>query len=199
MSLNFAPYSDPPDHTTSASSRRGTAASSSSNPAPVSASAPAFQTYSYQDGASVPSLSSSAHGNSYSSAQTSYSSPFAPHSGSHTLSGTETTLEFLRLPWLAALAYALGPFGAVFLLVAEVENDFIRFQAYSSILLCISLAILHFVTYFVLWAFVQKILFVLDVAMLAIMALRAYADADVLDRYKLPIIGTLAESWVASE
>lgn len=29
--------------------------------------------------------------------------------------------------------------------------------------------------------------------------LRAYADADTLDRYEIPVIGTLAESWVDAE
>ncbi|GAA5844588.1 hypothetical protein JCM3766R1_002670 [Sporobolomyces carnicolor] len=186
-SLNFAPYSDPPDHPSS--TRNVTTASSSSAPAP------AFSTYSYQDGATVPALSSTGHGNSYSSSS---SSPYVPQTTSSNFSGTETTLA-LRLPWLGALAYALGPFGAVFLLVFEVENDFVRFQSYSSILLCISLAIVHFVTYFILWRFVQTLLFVFDVAILAILALRAYADADTLDRYEIPVIGTLAESWVDAE
>ncbi|GAA5877175.1 hypothetical protein JCM16303_006190 [Sporobolomyces ruberrimus] len=204
MSLNFAPYSDPPDHPTSTSSRRGvpTVSSSSSSQPPLSA--PSFQTYSYQEGASIPSLSSTAHGNSYSSSSPSssspspYTSPYVPQTTSSNFSGMETTLNF-RLPWLGALAYCFGPFGAVFLLIFEVENDFVRFQSYSSILLCISLAIVHFVTYFIMWSFVQKLLFVLDIAMLAIMSLRAYADADTLDRFKLPIIGTLAESWVEAE
>jgi len=90
------------------------------------------------------------------------------------------------------LAYCLGPFGAVFELVFEVENDFIRFHAYSvrsllflihlvrrtdnwrgcvqSILLCIALAVIHFICYFILWSFVQKLLFLLDIASLAIMS-----------------------------
>ncbi|GAA5991725.1 hypothetical protein JCM5350_000586 [Sporobolomyces pararoseus] len=191
-SLNFAPYSEPPDHPSS--SRKSTLPSSSSS----QPSAPSFSTYSYQDGATVPSLSSSAHGNSYSSAASPYTSPFVPQTTSSNFSGTETTIN-LRLQWLGALAYALGPFGAVFLLIFEVENDFVRFQSYSSILLCISLAVIHFVTYFILWSFVQKLLFVFDFASLAILALRAYADADTLDRYKLPIIGTLAEDWVDRE
>ncbi|GAA6012651.1 hypothetical protein JCM11491_005469 [Sporobolomyces phaffii] len=200
MSLNFAPYSDPPDHPTASSSRRP--APSSSQPAP--APAPSFQTYSYQDGASVPSLSSSAHGNSYSSSAAAissaspYSSPYVPQTTSSNFSGMETTLSY-KLQWLGALAYCFGPFGAVFLLIFEVENDFVRFQSYSSILLCISLAALHFVTYFILWSFVQKLLFLFDVAILGIMSLRAYADADTLDRYKIPILGTLAESWVDAE
>ncbi|GAA5957546.1 hypothetical protein JCM3765_001177 [Sporobolomyces pararoseus] len=188
-SLNFAPYSEPPDHPSS--SRK----SPSSQP-----SAPSFSTYSYQEGATVPSLSSSAHGNAYSSGSSAspYSSPYVPQTTSSNFSGTETTLK-LRLQWLGALAYALGPFGAVFLLIFEVENDFVRFQSYSSILLSISLAVIHFVTYFILWSFVQKLLFVFDFAILAILALRAYVDADTLDRYKLPIIGTLAEDWVDRE
>lgn len=111
--------SDPPDHPSS--TRNVTTASSSSAPAP------AFSTYSYQDGATVPALSSTGHGNSYSSSSP---SPYVPQTTSSNFSGTETTLA-LRLPWLGALAYALGPFGAVFLLVFEVENDFVRFQSYS--------------------------------------------------------------------
>ncbi|GAA5830690.1 hypothetical protein JCM5353_004088 [Sporobolomyces roseus] len=192
-SLNFAPYSDPPDHTPLVSS---SSSSSKRSPLASSSQAPSLPTYSYQDGSSLPQLQST-HGTSYSSSSAN-SSPYHPQQTSSNFSGVETTIN-LKLEWLAVLAYCLGPFGAVFELVFEVENDFIRFHAYSSILLCITLAVIHFICYFILWSFVQKLLFLLDIASLAIMSLRAYSDCDHLDRYKLPIIGVLAESWVDAE
>jgi uncharacterized membrane protein len=36
-----------------------------------------------------------------------------------------------RHDWEAAACYALGPFGAAFMLIFEVENDFVRFHAYQ--------------------------------------------------------------------
>ncbi|GAA6064470.1 hypothetical protein JCM10212_001819 [Sporobolomyces blumeae] len=220
--LNFAPYSDPPDFQASSSSSRRTnpGGSASSAPGPTS-----FPSYSYHDGASVPSLSS-AHGTSYTSSSpnplgteagagvgsalgryygypttvgssTSTPSTFHP-SQQATFSTTDTTLN-LKLEYLAAIAYALGPFGAVFLLVFEVENDYVRFHSYQSILLSISLALLHFVSYFILWSWVQKLLVLFDIACLGIMALRAWSDCDHLDRYRIPVIGVLADSWVEAE
>ncbi|GAA5899518.1 uncharacterized protein JCM6883_005248 [Sporobolomyces salmoneus] len=209
MSLNFAPYSDPPDHPSS-STRKPLPSTSQPPVASSSSSAPSLSTYSYsyQDGAPISSLSSSsAHGNSFSSHPSSHpsssnqafgsSSGFNPSSSGNG-SGMETTLN-VRLAVLGALAWALGPFGAVGLLVGEVENDWVRYQSYQSILLCITLTLIHFLTSFILWSFVQKLLFVFDIAILAILSLRAYADADTLDRYRLPLIGTLAESWVQAE
>lgn len=42
----------------------------------------------------------------------------------------ETTLPY-DLGWLAAAAYALGPFGAAVLLLTEFESDYLRFHAYQ--------------------------------------------------------------------
>ncbi|GAA5907568.1 hypothetical protein JCM6882_004413 [Rhodosporidiobolus microsporus] len=193
--LNFAPYADPPD-------RSRLSLSSWSSPAPASDPPPAASS-SYHSGAPVSSLS---QGTSYSSSSSSApyinaaSGGYAPSGtgGGGLMSGYETTT--LRHDWAGPICYAFGPLGAAFMLVFEVENDWVRFQAWQSVLLCAALALLH-----LFWAalfggrFFQYLFVLLDVAALTLMSLRAYHDSDHLERHKLPLIGELADQFVRSE
>ncbi|GAA5957643.1 hypothetical protein JCM21900_000778 [Sporobolomyces salmonicolor] len=175
--LNFAPYSDPPDVHPQA---RWTP------PTQPIASSPA----SYQHGAAVASLGTG----------TSYSSQGAGQFGGGYVSGfsgTETTMW--RHDWEAIGCYALGPFGAALLLVIEVENDYVRFHAYQSVLLSICLFLLHLFFYLLLGSWMQYLLLILDIGGMAVMSLRAYRDSDHLDRLHLPLLGDFADAWVQAE
>ncbi|GAA5828256.1 hypothetical protein JCM11251_002661 [Rhodosporidiobolus azoricus] len=193
--LNFAPYADPPDQSRPS-------LSSWASPAPASDPPPAASS-SYQSGAPVSSLS---QGTSYSSssygniASSSAGGGYAPvgTGGGGLMSGYETTT--LRHDWAGPLSYVFGPLGAAFMLVFEVENDWVRFQAWQSVLLSGALVLVH-----LFWAalfggrFFQYIFFVLDITALTLMSLRAYHDSDHLDRHKLPLIGDLADEFVRNE
>ncbi|KAK4055174.1 hypothetical protein OIV83_000454 [Microbotryomycetes sp. JL201] len=170
--LNFAPYADPPP--VLPQYRQQTQAS------PVASTSAS----SYQSGAAVGNLGT---GTSFSS------------SGNAVVSGLETTLGY-DLARLAALAYALGPLGAAFLLVFEVENDYARFHAYQSALLCGAFLLFDAIAWLLLGSHFMEWLFILmQLVALAWLSRRAYRDADLLDRIYLPGIGRLAEDWVAQE
>lgn len=90
---------------------------------------------SYHSGAAVPSYSNGSTGfGSSSYGQTGYapigsSALSGGGGGGGTGTGFETTMW--RHDWEAAACYALGPFGAAFMLIFEVENDYVRFHAYQ--------------------------------------------------------------------
>ncbi|GAA5997188.1 uncharacterized protein JCM10292_000086 [Rhodotorula paludigena] len=176
--LNFAPYSEPPD------------APSQTRWQPPPA------TSSYQSGAPVDSLGA---GTSFGSSAAGGYAPLSTGAvhGAGSSSGYEVTLW--RHDYEAVGAYALGPFGAAALLIFEIESDFVRFHAFQSILLNFALFLLQllFLLLFGRWA--QYLLYMIDIAVLALLSLRAYYDADHLERYHLPLVGNLANDWVQSE
>ncbi|KAM0793510.1 hypothetical protein ACM66B_000949 [Microbotryomycetes sp. NB124-2] len=177
--LNFAPYADPPPALPQY--RQQTQASPIAS---TSASTQASTSYSYQSGAPVGNLGT---GTSFSS------------SGNDGVSGLETTLGW-DLARLAAFAYALGPFGAAYLLVFEVENDYARFHAYQSALLCGTFLVVDALVWLILGSrFLEWILVLTQIVSLGLLSRRAYQDADLLDRMYLPLIGKLAQDWVAQE
>ncbi|GAA5972728.1 hypothetical protein JCM11641_002992 [Rhodosporidiobolus odoratus] len=190
--LNFAPYAEPPDV-----SRPSLSSWSDSS----STSAPVASGSSYQSGAAVSSLSD---GTSYSSAPTTHypgfsETGYAPvgTGGGGLNSGYETTT--VRHEYAGSLAYLFGPLGAAILLVFEVENDWVRFQAWQSILMNAFLVFLHLCFLLIFWRWFQYTLVLLDLGAATWMALRAFHDADHLDRYRLPLLGDLADHFVRSE
>ncbi|BGP12426.1 hypothetical protein JCM10213_001969 [Rhodosporidiobolus nylandii] len=188
--LNFAPYADPPD------ASRPSLSSWSDPPA----AGPS--TSSYQSGAPVESLS---NGASFSSSSSVHypgfqAGGYAPvgTGGGGLSSGYETTT--LRHDWAGPLAYApLGAVGAALLLVFEVENDWVRFQAWQSVLINAALVLLHLFFLLIFGRWFQYLLLLLDLACNVILALRAFHDADHLERYKLPVVGELADQFVRNE
>ncbi|GAA5981283.1 hypothetical protein JCM10908_004052 [Rhodotorula pacifica] len=204
--LNFAPYADPPD---APSQTRWAPPPPSTAPTGAGAGAAAASS-SYHSGAAIPSYSNGSTGfgsSSYAYGQTGYapigSSALAGGSGSASGggggvgTGFETTMY--RHDWEAAACYCLGPFGAAFMLIFEVENDYVRFHAYQSVLLNLLLVLLHFLFSLLFGNWAQYVLVVADFAILVLMSLRAYYDSDHLSRYKIFFIGELADGWVRAE
>lgn len=96
-----------------------------------------------------------------------------------------------RHDWEAAACYALGPFGAAFMLIFEVENDYVRFHAYQvrvrwpsplvsrvetepcrrsqSVLLNLLLVLMHLIFHLILGNWAQYLLIVADFAALILM------------------------------
>ncbi|KDE05032.1 hypothetical protein MVLG_04575 [Microbotryum lychnidis-dioicae p1A1 Lamole] len=174
-------------------------------PAPSSTSSytpqaqPPQASTSYQSGAPISSLG----------ANTSFSSAATPGfltrswpggaGGARALStGTETTLGY-RYDYEGPMAYALGPFGAVGLLVLEVENDWVRFHAWQSVLLTGVLVSLHLI--WAVWGLhlLASIQLLVECAVFILLTWQTYRDADLLDRYELPWIGRIANQWVEAE
>ncbi|TNY19826.1 hypothetical protein DMC30DRAFT_399283, partial [Rhodotorula diobovata] len=186
--LNFAPYSEPPDLNPA---QTRWAPPPAAGPAPSSSSSASAPYEGYQGGASVSSLGAgTSFGNSY--AGGGYANLGAQGPGG--ASNYEVTLW--RNDYEAAGAYALGPFGAAVLLVFEIESDYVRFHAWQSILLNGGLVLLHLFFLLLFGRWMQYLLFAGDIVILGLMSLRAYHDADVLERHYLPLIGDLANAWV---
>ncbi|GAA6054750.1 hypothetical protein JCM3770_000924 [Rhodotorula araucariae] len=179
--LNFAPYSEPPD-VNPAHTRWAPPPAASTSSAPYEG---------YQAGASVSSLGP---GTSFGSA-----GGYAPLGGAAAGGPSSYEVTLWRNDYEAAGAYALGPFGAAALLVLELESDYVRFHAWQSVLLSFFLFLVHLLFLLVFGRWAQYLLFIGDVVVLGLMSLRAYHDADHLQRHYLPVIGDLADSWVQSE
>ncbi|GAA5959945.1 hypothetical protein JCM8115_004468 [Rhodotorula mucilaginosa] len=197
--LNFAPYADPPD-----APSQSRWAPPPPLPPSSSAAAAAGPSSSYHSGAAVPAYSNGSTGfGSSSYGQTGYapigSSALSGGGGGGGGAGTGFETTMYRHDWEAAACYALGPFGAAFMLIFEIENDFVRFHAYQSVLLNLVLVLLHIFFYLIFGTWAQYILVVVDFAILILMSLRAYYDSDHLSRYKIFFIGELADGWVRAE
>ena len=105
-------------------------------PPSSSAAAAAGPSSSYHSGAAVPAYSNGSTGfGSSSYGQTGYapigSSALSGGGGGGGGAGTGFETTMYRHDWEAAACYALGPFGAAFMLIFEIENDFVRFHAYQ--------------------------------------------------------------------
>ncbi|KAJ4385651.1 hypothetical protein N0V93_010080 [Gnomoniopsis smithogilvyi] len=104
----------------------------------------------------------------------------------------------LRLDYEACAAYlALPPVGAIVLLVLERKSDYVRFHAWQSALLFTAIFILHLV--FSWSAFFGWLFFLGDLALIAFLTMRAYRDADMLDRYEVPFFGPIANRFLNDE
>lgn len=97
----------------------------------------------------------------------------------------------IRLDYEACLAYlALPPLGAIILLILERKSDFVRFHAWQSSLLFTVVFIVHLI--FSWSTFLSWVIFLADLGLMGWLALRAYRDADTLDRFEVPIFGQIA-------
>lgn len=132
----------------------------------------------------------------------------------------ETSLP-MRLDYEAVVAYLLlPPAGGVLLLLMEHKSDYVRFHAWQSSLLftfvfvsppyhpsllssnklhklIIKRQVIHLI--FSWSAFISWTLLIIDIALIALLSLHAYQDADTLDRFEVPFFGGLASSFVDAE
>ncbi|KAI1441890.1 hypothetical protein F5Y02DRAFT_398087 [Annulohypoxylon stygium] len=104
----------------------------------------------------------------------------------------------IRLDYEACLAYlALPPLGAIILLILERKSDFVRFHAWQSSLLFTVIFIVHLI--FSWSTFLSWVIFIADLGLMGWLALRAYRDADTLDRFEVPIFGHIASRILDDE
>jgi len=107
-----------------------------------------------------------------------------------------------RTDVVAACAYILGPISALVLLILETHSDYIRFHSYQSALLTTPLILIRLFLSLVRFPHFLIIMWnILMIFAVLFMAVRAYRDANDggLDRYRLPVIGDLADRWVGEE
>ncbi|RYP79657.1 hypothetical protein DL770_006577 [Monosporascus sp. CRB-9-2] len=104
----------------------------------------------------------------------------------------------IRLDYEACLAYlAFPPLGAILLLILERNSDFVRFHAWQSSLLFTALFIVHLI--FSGSTFLSWVLFIADLCLMVWLAVRAYRDADTLDRFEVPVFGQIASRFLDDE
>ncbi|KAJ9649618.1 hypothetical protein H2199_000396 [Coniosporium tulheliwenetii] len=102
------------------------------------------------------------------------------------------------MDWEACAAYLLlPPAGAVLLLVLEQRSDYVRFHAWQSSLLFTFLFVMHVI--FSWSSFLSWLLFACDLGLIGYLTMRAYKDADTLDRCEVPFFGPLASSILDDE
>lgn len=113
------------------------------------------------------------------------------------LSEFDTSLG-LRLDYEACLAYlALPPLGAIILLIVERNSDYVRFHAWQSAVLFTAMLVFHLI---ISWSlFLSWLVFLCDIVLIALLTLRAYNDAKVLDRYEVPFVGRIASRILDDE
>ncbi|KAK3323674.1 hypothetical protein B0T19DRAFT_443151 [Cercophora scortea] len=104
----------------------------------------------------------------------------------------------MRLDYEACLAYlVLPPLGAILLLILERKSDYVRFHAWQSSLLFTAMFVAHLV--FSWSSFFSWLLFIGDIGLIGWLVVKAYRDADTLDRYEVPVIGRLASRILDDE
>ncbi|KAI0110285.1 hypothetical protein F4814DRAFT_451262 [Daldinia grandis] len=198
--MDFAPYqSSPPENSRPFSPPRSNAASpraSFDNRRPFS---PSQQQQQQQRGfASPPPLQHPQPQRSWQSSLpgAGVGSGYAPETGAY-VSEFDTSLG-IRLDYEACLAYlVLPPLGAIILLIVERKSDFVRFHAWQSSLLFTVVFIVHLI--FSWSTFLSWVIFLADLCLMGWLALRAYRDADTLDRFEVPIFGQIASRILDDE
>ncbi|OIW28803.1 hypothetical protein CONLIGDRAFT_392194 [Coniochaeta ligniaria NRRL 30616] len=104
----------------------------------------------------------------------------------------------IRLDYEACLAYlAFPPLGPILLLVLERKSDYVRFHAWQSSLLFTAMFLIHLI--FSWSRFLSWVLFIGDIVLIGWLVLRAYRDADTLDRFEVPFIGPIASRILDDE
>lgn len=104
----------------------------------------------------------------------------------------------IRLDYEACLAYlACPPLGAILLLILERKSDYVRFHAWQSSLVFTVIFVVHLI--FSWSTFLGWVIFLADLGLIAFLTMRAYRDADTLDRYELPVFGQLASRFLDDE
>ncbi|PHH68613.1 hypothetical protein CDD82_407 [Ophiocordyceps australis] len=77
------------------------------------------------------------------------------------------------------------------------NSDYVRFHAWQSALLFTALMILHLIfswSSFFNWCF-----FIGDIILMAFLTMRAYKDAELLDRFEVPFFGRVASHILDDE
>ncbi|KAF5313114.1 hypothetical protein D9619_003185 [Psilocybe cf. subviscida] len=113
----------------------------------------------------------------------------------------ETTYGW-RTDILALWAYLLGPISAIALLIWETQNDYVRFHAYQSALVTTPLIFIRMVLSLLSFPALIKGLCTWGIiATQIISGLYAYrqAAANVASPFKFPVVGDIAEQWLADE
>ncbi|KAF2644971.1 hypothetical protein P280DRAFT_466221 [Massarina eburnea CBS 473.64] len=104
----------------------------------------------------------------------------------------------VRMDYEACLAYlALPPAGPVLLLMFEHRSDYVRFHAWQSSLLFAFIFVIHII--FSWSSVISWLLFVGDLGLIGYLTMRAYQDAETLDRFEVPFFGALANSILDDE
>ncbi|KUJ07991.1 uncharacterized protein LY89DRAFT_600478 [Mollisia scopiformis] len=117
--------------------------------------------------------------------------------GRERLNEFETSLP-IRLDYEACLAYLLlPPASGVLLLVLEHKSDYVRFHAWQSALLFTAVFVLHLI--FSWSTFMSWLIFIGDLGLIGFLTMRAYKDADTLDRCEVPFFGPLASRFLDDE
>ncbi|KAJ5748994.1 uncharacterized protein N7511_010690 [Penicillium nucicola] len=109
----------------------------------------------------------------------------------------ETSLP-IRIEVEAMLAYLLlPPVGGVLLLLIEHNSDYVRFHAWQSSMVFAVMFVIHLI--FCWSSFLSWTLLIIDLLLIAFLAMHAYQDVDTLDHFEVPIFGRLANSFVDDE
>ncbi|KAI0914978.1 hypothetical protein F4823DRAFT_570355 [Ustulina deusta] len=104
----------------------------------------------------------------------------------------------IRLDYEAVLAYiGLPPLGAILLLILERKSDYVRFHAWQSSLVFTVLFVVHLL--FSWSTFLSWLIILGDLGLMGFLALHAYRDADTLDRFEVPIFGSIASRILDDE
>ncbi|KAI1819899.1 hypothetical protein F4861DRAFT_99010 [Xylaria intraflava] len=104
----------------------------------------------------------------------------------------------IRLDYEAVLAYCgFPPLGAIILLILERKSDYVRFHAWQSSLVFTVMFIVHLI--FSWSTFLSWVILLGDLGLIAFLALHAYRDADTLDRFEVPIFGSIASRILDDE
>ncbi|KFY42395.1 hypothetical protein V494_02446 [Pseudogymnoascus sp. VKM F-4513 (FW-928)] len=189
--MDFAPYQDTsPDATRTLSPPPNDRRSTSASPPIQSAHA---NPWNAQAGSPPPQAGGNGRGGGFTNTR----DVEMGGRGREALHDYETSLP-LRLDYEACLAYlALPPAGAVGLLLVEWKSDYVRFHAWQSALLFSAMFVVHLV--FAWSSFLSWVLLLGDIGMIGYLTMRAYKDADTLDRCEVPFFGPLASRILDDE
>ncbi|KAK7221919.1 hypothetical protein V2G26_009922 [Clonostachys chloroleuca] len=104
----------------------------------------------------------------------------------------------LRLDYEACLAYlAFPPVGAIILLILERNSDYVRFHAWQSSLVFTAIMLFHLI--FSWSGFLSWLFFIGDIGLIGFLTMKAYQDAEILDRYEVPFFGRIASRFLDDE
>jgi len=195
--MSFAPYQPAPDDPPPTPASKGKQKSKAQRPwFPTQGSS--YNTSSYQSGA-IPTFGAAVSGQGPSTAVN--GAIVAGASGEGPGNQWETRFAW-RVDALAAWCYLFGPISALVILILETTNDYVRFHGYQSALAISPLYLIHLILGLSRAPLALRwIWFIGEYMFISYMAWRAYRDANEggLARFRLPIIGQLADDWVGDE
>ena len=109
----------------------------------------------------------------------------------------ETSLN-VKLNILASSAYFLGPLSGLILLITETRNDYVRYNAWQSVLVGTTCLVLNLILS-LMGRFLLYMMFLVEIVLFSFMGYKAYLNSDNLERYLMPYFGVLASEWVDQE